>query len=762
MLIFGGEKAATQAATNERIVMKVLHTNLIPDDEARAFREAYRKLADAARVHFANDEWRKARALVARGVAAGAYGDGGDGLSPIVVSMATATVVAEKAGLGRASLLMVMLHAVVAHGLVTPEAVATDFGDDAARLAERMAHVKEIYVNDATVEDENFRKMLISMAGDVRVVIGLIAERYVLMKMLNHRPGPLRDRIVRECRALYTPIAHRLGLYVIKGELEDMALKYTDRDTYDSIARSLNETKAGREAYIADFIAPVKARLAAADLHFSIKGRTKSISSIWHKMQVQHTTIDGIYDLFAIRIIIDAPADMEKALCWQAYGIVTDMYAPNPKRLKDWISIPKGNGYESLHITVCGPGGRWVEVQIRTRRMDDIAERGLAAHWRYKGIKGDAEADRVMASIREALEAGTSPDEQTGGFAMSLYDEEIFVFTPGGALHRLPKGATVLDFAFDIHTDLGIRCTGAKIGNKNVKINHVLHSGDTVEVLTASGQVPKQDWLAFVHTSKARSRIKQSLKEAEMREAETGKELLERRFRNRKIDIDEGVLAKLIARMGYKTQTAFYQALSTGLLDTSVVADRYEEAARPVRPEQVGTHGADLFNIALATPDGVADGRGEAGGLVIGDDTRGLDYSLARCCHPIHGDDVVGFISVGGGIRIHRADCPNLAAMRVRCPYRIVAARWAGRSGGQYSITLRVVGHDDIGIVANISSIINKETGILLRSINIDSHDGLFQGHLTVSVGDLNALNALVKKIRDVKGVKSVERMNHS
>jgi GTP pyrophosphokinase len=492
---------------------------------------------------------------------------------------------------------------------------------------------------------------------------------------------------------------------------------------------------------------------------FSIKGRTKSISSIWHKLKAQNTTLDKIYDLFAIRIIIDAPLEKEKALCWQAYSIVTDMYTPNPKRLKDWLSIPKSNGYESLHITVYGPGKRWVEVQIRSKRMDEIAERGLAAHWKYKGIKSEGAADQVMASIRETLENNTSPDELMKDFSMGLYQEEIFVFTPGGDVYKLPKGATVLDFAFQIHTKLGMSCVGARVGGRNVKINYALRSGDTVEVLTSPSQSPKADWLNIVCTTKARIRIKQGIKEIEMRESEMGKELLQRRFKNRKIEMDEGLIARLIAKMGFKTQTQFFHALAAEEIDVNNVVDSYEELLRPA-PTQTETLSADAFNIQLAPGNEQRTARQHDDVLVIDKNLKGLDYKLARCCNPIYGDDVVGFVSIAGGIKIHRRDCTNVHNLQERYPYRIIPARWAGKSGSQYSITLRIVGNDDIGIVSNISSLINKEQNTLLRAINIDSNDGLFQGHLTVAVNDLSSLTSLIKKIRTIKGVRQVERVN--
>lgn len=749
--------------------MKPIDTTYWNDEERASLREALRGLLALRPALFTPAEWRSLRGLVRRGLQSGAYARDAHGLSPLLLCLRTAWVLHTKVGLGRPAMLAVLLAPAVEADSIPLDEVRRDAGDETARLIACMGRVKALYSEHDSIGDENFRKLLLSFAEDIRVVICLIADRYVLMQLLNHHPDTAyRAHVTAECRLLYTPMAHRLGLYAIKGELEDMTVKYEHRDVFDRIARDLNATKAAREAYIRAFIAPLEERLRRLlPAPFTIKGRTKSISSIWNKLKAQNTTLDRIYDLFAIRIIIDAPDDpaREKALCWQAYSIVTDLYAPNPKRLKDWIDIPKSNGYESLHITVCGPEARWVEVQIRTRRMDDVAERGLAAHWKYKGLKSQGAADQVMASIREALENNASPDELMKDLSMGLYQEEIFVFTPSGDVHRLPKGATVLDFAFSIHTHLGATCVGARVGHKNVKLNHPLRSGDTVEVLTAPSQTPKRDWLSIVVTTKARTRIKQALKEVENREAEVGKELLERRFKNRKIDISDADMARIIVRMGFKTQTQFFHALSQGELTVDDVLAAYDAMQSPNLPSEAEQHSAGGFSLdrtAVHTASSPSHPTAAAKDdvLVIDKDLKGLDYKLAGCCHPIYGDDVTGFITIAGGISIHRSDCVNLHHLATRFPYRIVRARWSGKSGSQYSITLRVVGHDDIGIVSNISSLIGKEKDTTLRAINIDTQDGLFQGHLTVLVSDLSSLKALVKKIQGIKGIKTVERIN--
>ncbi|MDL2306293.1 TGS domain-containing protein, partial [Bacteroides sp. OttesenSCG-928-D19] len=484
----------------------------------------------------------------------------------------------------------------------------------------------------------------------------------------------------------------------------------------------------------------------------------KSIHSINNKIEKQKTEFEGIYDLFAIRIILDSPYDKEKQECWQAYSIVTDMYQPNPKRLRDWLSIPKGNGYESLHVTVMGPEGKWVEVQIRTQRMDDIAERGLAAHWRYKGIKGESGIDEWLTSVREALE---NPDNDSmkvmDQFKMDLYEDEVFIFTPRGDLFKLAKGTTVLDFAFHVHTKLGVQCIGAKVNGKIVPIRHKLQNGDQVEILKSSTQTPKQDWLKIVTTSKARTKIRQSLKEIAAKQHAIAKEALDRKFKNRKIEFDEPIMMHLIKKMGYKNITDFYQAVADGILDTNDILDKYIEQQKREgeSKEEILYRSAEGYNLQteaeeIARKEDI---------LVIEQDLKGLDFKLAKCCNPIYGDDVFGFTTVSGGIKVHRNDCPNAPQMRERFGYRIVKARWAGKSQGtKYPISLRVVGHDDIGIVTNITSIISKENDISLRSISIDSNDGLFSGMLTIMVGDTGRLESLIKKLRTVKGVKQVSR----
>ncbi|MBD5258967.1 MAG: bifunctional (p)ppGpp synthetase/guanosine-3',5'-bis(diphosphate) 3'-pyrophosphohydrolase [Barnesiella sp.] len=679
------------------------------------------------------------------------------GLSPVIHNLHTAHALCSRVSPDPKMVAAIMLRNLVNCEYLTLDDVKAEWGEDVAKLLGGLRNITGLYAKQVAVESDNFRRLLMTFAEDIRVIIIMIIDRLELMKLINHHPN---ERLVREvayeANFLYAPLAHRLGLYAIKGEIEDMSLKYTNRKAFDDIAQHLNETKANRDAYIADFIKPVREKLDAAGIKYEIKGRTKSIFSIWNKLVKQKTDIAHIYDLFAIRIIIDTPPEREKADCWLAYSIVTDMYRPNPARMKDWISIPKSNGYESLHITVAGPDGRWVEVQIRTRRMDLVAEKGVAAHWRYKGIKSEGEMDTWMNKVRNILEGGAEgPMELMRNFKMDFYDKEVFVFTPKGDLYKLPLGATVLDFAFNIHSRLGCQCTGASVNGKNQKINYRLRSGDTVEILTSNAQSPKQDWLNFVVTSKARTKIRQTLNERSNQASELAKEMLQRRFKNRKIDLEEAPLMRTIKKLGYKTVTDFYNDIAKEVLDINTVIEAYEQSTEK-RAAEVETRSAGEFVLPTADDTATASTNDV---LVIGNNIKGINYRLARCCNPIHGDEVFGFISSEGVVSIHRADCPNAIHMRRRYPYRVVPTRWSGKIGDQLATTLRVVGNDDIGIVTNISSIINKEKDVTLRAISIDSNDGLFQGHLSVGVNDVSALKTLIKKIKTIKGVKDVQRI---
>lgn len=743
-----------------------LEANKLKESERAALPGRYRDLLRWSRemADSSREDVRRLREVIETAAKEGHYRRDKFGNSTLMRSLHTAGELCSRVSPDRNMVVAILLYPLCLTGRHTAEEVEEKWGDDIARMVRGLLKVSTLYERGAAVESENFRRLLMTFADDIRVIIIMIVARLVLMKIINHHPD---DRLVRdvayEANYLYASLAHRLGLYAIKGELEDMSLKYTDRETYTSIARQLNERKNARDAYIAAFIKPVKEKLEGLGLKFDIKGRTKSIFSIWNKMRKQKNDIDHIYDLFAIRIILDTPPEKEKSDCWMVYSVITDMYQPNPSRMKDWISIPKSNGYESLHITVAGPGGKWVEVQIRTRRMDLVAEKGLAAHWRYKGIKSESNLDAWMNNVRDILEtAHSGPMELMRNFKMDIYDKEVFVFTPKGDLYRLPAGASLLDFAFNIHSGLGCSCVGGRVNGKNEKITYKLRSGDTVEVLTSTQQQPKADWLNFVVTSKARSKIRQTIKDRENRAADLGREMLERRFKNRKIELDEATLSRLIKKMGFKNSTDFFSDIASEKLDVNIVVERFVTFESPSKEsgEHVAPVSASEFTLQpqADTPEGAA----AAGGsdvLVIGNDIKGISYKFAKCCNPIYGDDVFGFISSEGVIKIHRTDCPNARNIRERYPYRMITTRWSGKIGEQFAVTLRVLGRDDIGIVTNISSIINKEKNVSLRSISIDSHDGLFQGHLTIGISDTRLLAALIRKIQTVKGVKEVIRV---
>jgi len=720
-----------------------------------SFRVQYGKLLRLYPALFTFDERKELRAIIKRYYTLFPQEGEAPGRS-ISDKMQIVQIVLEEIGLGKAAVLSVLFHELVENKQLRVAEIESKFNTQLSSIIQGMMRVGELYERNASLETENFRKLFLTFAEDVRVILIIIAEHLQIMRTLEMFPEESRQNIARETSFLYAPLAHRMGLYAVKTELEDLSLKHTNREIYREIAHKLNETKRSRDQFISEFIAPLKEKLSEIGFNFEIKGRTKSIHSIYTKIKKQNTAFENIYDLFAIRIIFDVPLDKEKAACWQAYSIVADMYQPNPKRLRDWLSIPKTNGYESLHTTVLGPEGRWVEVQIRTVRMDEVAEKGLAAHWKYKGIKSESGMDEWLKSIREILEnpelnAVDFMDE----FKLNLYDKEVFVFTPNGDLHKLPKGATALDFAFSIHSALGSKCVGAKVNGKNMTIKYVLNNGDQVEVLTSPTQKPSPAWLHIVTTSKAKTKIRQSLKEVEFKDAEMGRETIIRRFKNWKIELDDGKISRLAKKKGFTTVSDFYQEIAHEKLDMHVVRDAYLDLDKPTITEFSELRKADTFSKEIIP----IDTTGKDDVLVIGEDLKGVDFRLAKCCNPIYGDDVFGFVSVIGGIKIHKTDCPNAPQMIARFGYRIVKARWSGKSvGSQYPITLRIVGLDDIGIVTNITSLISKEKNISLRSISIDSNAGLFTGNLTIMVNDTHELEGILKKIRIVKGVKSVSR----
>ena len=692
------------------------------------------------------------------------------GLNPVVSSLQTAVIAVDEIGLKRDSVLAILLYPVAKDN----EEIRQVFGESVARIINGLCRIQELYKKSPVIESENFRNLLLSFAEDMRVILIMIADRVNLMRQIRDTENiEAKTEVSEEASYLYAPLAHKLGLYKLKSELEDLSLKYLEHDAYYMIKEKLNATKKSRDAYIERFIAPIDKKLKQAGFKFHMKGRTKSIHSIWQKMKKQQCDFEGVYDLFAIRIILDSPQELEidslqelgidspqkleRMQCWQVFAIVTDMYQHNPKRMRDWLSVPKSNGYESLHATVLGPENKWVEVQIRTERMDEIAERGLAAHWRYKGVKGESGLDEWLNSIRTALE--NKDDLQViDQFKMDLYEDEVFVFTPKGDLMKFPQGATVLDFAYRIHSNIGDHCTGARINNKVVTFRHVLKNGDQVEIMTSSNQKPKHEWLNIVKTSRAKAKVRMALKDLMVKDGAYAKEMFERRLKNRKIEFDEGTVSHLIKKLGFKEANDFYHRMADGTLDINNVIEKYQETllhdnnALPPQPAR----SAEGFSYDNPN-EGLAYSSDDV--LVIDKNLKGIDYTLAKCCHPIYGDNVFGFVTINGGIKIHRKDCPNAPELRKRFGYRIVKAKWSGKGTSQYSTTLKIIGNDDIGIVNNITSIISKEEKIMMRSINIDSNDGLFSGNLVVNVDDTSRLEQLIKKLRNVKGVKQIIRI---
>lgn len=708
---------------------------------------------------------RTVHTIIKEAVESGFYRPDRNGIEPVARSLRTACLLQELIAPDRNMAIAVLLYNLCRIGLLGEQRVAALFGNDVQKLVHGLVKVAQLYTKQAAVGNDNFHKLVLVFASDIRVVIIMTVDRLALLRRIDGTESQkfVRD-IASEARYLYAPMAHKLGLYQIKSELEDITLRLLKPDDYAGIVSKLEETKQAREQYIEEFVEPIRQALDKGGFKdYVIKGRTKSINSIWNKMTKKKVDISGMYDIFAIRIIIDSPPDSEKRDCWTVYSLVTDIYTPNTSRLRDWVSLPKSNGYESLHITVKGAQDRWVEVQIRTRRMDDVAERGVAAHWSYKGVSKEQQLDTWINNVREVLEAGEKgPMELIRDMHVNLYEDEIFVFTPKGDLFQLPLGATVLDFAYRVHTGVGAKCAGAIIDGKHQKINYRLHSGDTVDIVTSPTQQPRLDWLNYVVTSKARNKIRQAVNEERIKKAQIARETLSRRFKNRKIETVDAMLSKLIKKKGYKNELDFYEALHDGKIDPGSVIEEYLAlVARTAEHTAAKAAHEAAENFVLDThrhgENAEADGA-NSDILVIGDDVKGINYRLAKCCNPIFGDKIMGFVSSDGAIKIHRSDCKNARHLAERYPYRIIRSRWSGKLGAHFATTLKVVGRDDIGIVTNISSLINKEGDTTLRSISISSNGSLFEGYLVVGVGSTATLDALIKKIKNLKGVKDVQR----
>lgn len=680
-------------------------------------------------------------------------------LNRLIFSLKTAIIAVEEIRLKQATVCSILLFDALKADFVSLDEMRKLFGEEIAVILKGLQKVDKLDSKKSDDKSDNYVKLILSFIQDIRVIFIVLSMRVQQMRDAKEMDEAERFDFGVETLFLHAPLAHRMGLYNIKSELEDLSLKYTDRDAYDYVATKLNETKRSRDKYIEEFLAPVNQKLEQTDLKFDVKGRTKSIFSILNKLKKQDIEFENVYDLFAIRVILDSDIENEKADCWQVYSIITDMYQPNPKRLKDWLSIPKTNGYESLHITVMGPESKWVEVQIRTRRMNEVAERGMAAHWKYKGLSAESSFEDWLTTMRESLEnRDTDKENKLEDFKLNLYDDEIFVFTPKGDLKKLPKGATLLDFAFSIHSKVGATCVSGKVNGRNVPIKYVLKSGEQIEVNTSPNQSPKQDWLNFVVTSKARNKVRQILKEETGKQINFAKEMLLRRMKNRKIDYNEAILSQLIKKLRYKTVTDFYIDIAKEKTDVNNLIDKYVEFEKreTEAPELSYDTSADKFKLPEQTEE-----KHSVDELVIDQNLKGIDYTLAKCCNPIFGDKIFGFVSTQG-IKIHRMNCPNANDLFSRYGYRVLKARWTGQgsASSSYTTVLRVIGNDHIHIVANLMSIISKEDGVQLRSVNIDSNDGLFQGTLSVSLANTSKLELLMKKLKDVKGVKQISRVS--
>lgn len=671
----------------------------------------------------------------------------------------TLFILLNELGLKDESLVATLLFTPLREGVVSIKEIEADFGKEVTDILNGLIRTNKLIANEETIISENYMHLVITLAEDFRVILIRLAHALNLMRQIDKLDSAFALSLALKVKHIYAPLAHKLGLYKIKLEFDDLYLKYSDRDAYDHIIEKLKDSEQARNKFIKDFIKPINEKLKTTDLKYELKGRVKSISSIDNKLKKQKVDLEDIYDIFAIRIILDSESEKEKAECWQVYSMITDMYTPNPNRFKDWLSIPKSNGYESLHTTVMGPKHKWVEVQIRTKRMDEIAERGLAAHWKYKGLRSQSKVDEWLKSLREVLDnKNIAHSEKMEDFKMDIYQDEIYVFTPKGDLHKLPKGASVLDFAFAIHTKVGSTCISGKVNDKNVSIKHTLQNGDQVNIITSPNQHPKQDWLQYVHTVKAKNKIRQYLKEEKGKHIEIAKELLIRRFKNKKIEMNDNLMLKTINKFGYKNLTNFYIDITDNKLDVTHFVEEYSGLSKKIlEAENAPIAKAETF---VNIPSKLEENNNFKDELILDSNLTGIAYELATCCKPIFGDDVFAFVS-SKGIKIHRRNCPNASDMLQRFPYRVIPAKWNSSSGfSNYSVALNIVGNDDISVINTITSIISKEQGVDMKGISIESEDSIFQGTITVRLTDKDKLNKLTKKIKSVKGVKSVIRGN--
>lgn len=677
----------------------------------------------------------------------------------IISSILDASAIAvTEIGLSYTSIISLFVYHANSEDAYSESEIRKKYGSAVATITTGLTKVSDIKKETNSTQAENFRKLLLNLAKDVRVILIRLAEQTELMREMRQMTDEDQIRIAAEASYLFAPLAHRLGLYLIKSEMEDLSLKYTDRDRYTMIARKLAAKMKERKDFMNEFIQPVKKALDGQGFKYDIKGRPKSIFSIWTKMQRKGVEFEDIYDLFAIRIILHSELKNEKADCWQAYSAVTDIYQPNPLRLRDWISIPKTNGYESLHTTVIGPRGRWVEVQIRTERMNEIAEKGVAAHWKYKGLEGEQGLEEWLRKIREILET-PEPDADNfiDDFKLSLYTKEIFVFTPKGDLRKFPEGASVLDFAYDIHTDVGAMCTGARVNGRTVPIRYKLQNGDKVEILTAKNQFPKLDWLNFVVTSKAQKKIRQQLNEDKVKEAENGKEMVKRRFKNWKIEYNDDIIRQLLKHYKLPNAQEFYCDISQNKIDLAEVKEVVTLTNEPAETEPTSLEELEAVR-KLSRKESLSEDY-----LIIDERVANLDYKLAPCCSPIMGDQVFGFVTINEGIKIHRINCPNAAQMIGKYGYRVVKAKWSRKGPDSvFPVNIRVTGEDYSRILKSVSDVIAKDLKVNVRSISIDEEDGMFIGRISLFVRDIEHLENLITQLNSIKGIYSVSRADRN
>lgn len=671
--------------------------------------------------------------------------------------IAVARICAEEIGLGATSIICSLLHDTVEDTDLTLEDVANMFGKKEAQIIDGLTKISDVIDFNTSIQAENFRKILLTLSEDVRVILIKLADRLHNMRTLSSMQRDKQLKIASETLFLYAPMAHRLGLHNIKTELEDLSLKIQEPEAFEEIQTKLQKTQEVRTRFINKFSLPIKKALEESGMKFEIKGRPKSIFSIWNKMQKKQIPFEEVYDLFAIRIILESEPQIEKTDCWRAYSMVTDFYQPNIDRLRDWISVPKANGYESLQTTVMSPTGKWVEVQIRSKRMDEIAENGFAAHWKYKEGGEESRFDKWIGQIKELLENHNADAlDFIDDFKLNLYNEEIFIFTPNGDMKNLPSGATALDFAFSVHTQVGEHCLGAKVNNKLVPLSYELRSGDQVEILTSAKQRPKEDWLGFVKTHRAKSKIKACLNDDKKDIAETGKEILEKEFKRLKIAYQNISLKQLQTYYKVASTTDLYCRVAKGEIDLNHLK-AFEVKKGVLQPKKsIRSRVTNIFGQrSFAKKEKQSEEM-----LVIGDNMQQLDYKLATCCNPIPGDEVFGFVTINEGIKIHKTKCPNAVQLLSNYAYRVIKARWIDEQKIAFLAGIKILGIDDVGIVNNITQVISNELHVNMRSISFDSHDGIFEGMITVFVYDTTHLDSLIKKLDKLDGVTRVERVD--